>query len=77
MEPSELDILVLYLRKVHAFCFYSGAEYEDERMLAAKCGPQVIRTNRRIDSEEPGNDVSKEYIKKYTSKAESRIKAGP
>ena len=38
-EAVKLDLLLLYLRRVHSFCFYCGEEYEDERMLATKCGP--------------------------------------
>lgn len=36
---QQLDLLLLYLRRVHAYCLYCGEEYDDERMLAAKCGP--------------------------------------
>ena len=36
---QQLDLVLLYMRRVHAFCFYCGEEYDDERMLAAKCGP--------------------------------------
>ena len=39
----QLDILTLYLRKVHSYCLYCAAEYYDERMLSAKCGPQHLR----------------------------------
>lgn len=31
------------MRKVHAFCYYCLEEYDDERMLAAKCGPTHVR----------------------------------
>jgi hypothetical protein len=36
------------MRRVHAYCFYCGEEYDDERMLAAKCGPQHIRSSKKI-----------------------------
>jgi hypothetical protein len=39
----QLDLLTLYLRKVHSFCFYCASEYYDERMLSAKCGPTHLR----------------------------------
>lgn len=35
----KLDILLLYLRRVHAYCLYCAEEYEDERMLSSRCGP--------------------------------------
>ena len=38
-KEAHLDTLLLYLRKIHGFCFYSGIKCEDERVLTAKCGP--------------------------------------
>ena len=38
-KTEQLDYLLLYMRRVHAYCLYCGEEYDDERMLAAKCGP--------------------------------------
>ena len=35
----KLDMALLYLRRVHAYCLYCGEEYEDERMLSTRCGP--------------------------------------
>ena len=43
-KEYQLDLQLVYLRKVHAFCYYCLEEYEDERMLAAKCAPAHIRT---------------------------------
>ena len=48
----KLDILLLYLRRVHAFCFYCSEEYEDERMLSTRCGPQHIRHHQAVPDEE-------------------------
>ena len=48
----KLDILLLYLRRVHAYCLYCGEEYEDERMLSSRCGPQHIRNAQKIDYNE-------------------------
>ena len=45
----KLDLLLLYLRRVHAFNLYTGEEYEDERMLSTRCGPQHIRNSIQID----------------------------
>ena len=42
-QEWQLDVQLLYLRRVHAFCFYCLEEYDDERMLSAKCGPIHIR----------------------------------
>ena len=38
-QTQHLDLLLLYLRRVHGYCYYCGEEYDDERTLAAKCGP--------------------------------------
>jgi len=49
LSPSQyLDLLLLYLRKVHAYCFYCGEDYDDERTLAARCGPQHLRNAKTI-----------------------------
>ena len=45
---KKLDILLLYLRRVHSYCIYCGEEYEDERMLSSRCGPQHIRNSQKI-----------------------------
>mmetsp|Transcript_1584 Transcript_1584/g.2789 ORF Transcript_1584/g.2789 Transcript_1584/m.2789 type:complete len:230 (-) Transcript_1584:905-1594(-) len=45
VKQLKLDILLLYLRRVHSFCFYCGEEYDDERMLSTRCGPQHIRNH--------------------------------
>jgi len=47
-KELQLDYQLLYLRKIHSFCFYCCEEYDDERMLAAKCGIAHIRS--RYDS---------------------------
>ena len=36
---ARLDTLLLYMRHVHGYCFYSGIKCDDERALAAKCSP--------------------------------------
>jgi len=48
-KEFQLDLQLLYLRRVHAYCFYCVEEYDDERMLSAKCGPAHIRM--RLDPE--------------------------
>ena len=34
---TKLDTLVLYMRKVHGYCFFCGVKCDDERALAGKC----------------------------------------
>jgi hypothetical protein len=42
-EQTTLDFMILYLRKVHGYCFYSGTRCEDERMLSSRACPLYIR----------------------------------
>jgi len=43
-SPEEkLDLLVLYLRRVHHFCFYAAAWCDDEWNLRKRCGSAVLR----------------------------------
>ena len=48
----KLDLLLLYMRRVHAYSLYCGEEHEDERMLSTRCGPQHIRNSKQIDQAE-------------------------
>jgi hypothetical protein len=34
-DEQQLDAMILYMRKVHGFCFYTGLRCDDERSLAA------------------------------------------
>lgn len=47
-KTQHLDLLLLYLRKVHAYCLYCDEEFDDERTLAVKCGPAHLRNARKI-----------------------------
>jgi RNA recognition motif-containing protein len=40
---SQLDYLILYLRRVHGYCFYSGERCSDERSLTTKSAPLYLR----------------------------------
>lgn len=54
----QLDLQILYLRKVHGLCYYSTDEYDDERMLSAKCGPAYIRSPIKIPIDKLSNSVT-------------------
>ena len=47
----QLDLQILYLRRVHLCCYYGCEEFEDERILYLKYGPLFIRSNIRIRKE--------------------------
>ena len=51
-DIQKLDILLLYLRKVHSYCLYCEEEFDDERMLSTCCGPQHLRSRQHIPSSE-------------------------
>lgn len=38
-----LDLMLLYMRKVHGYCLYCGLHCEDEHQLAQKCGSHHLR----------------------------------
>jgi hypothetical protein len=38
-----MDIFLLYLRKVHAYDYYAGASFENERLLALKVSSAFLR----------------------------------
>lgn len=40
---AKLDLQVLYLRRVHYFCYYAASWCEDEWELMRRCGPAVLR----------------------------------
>jgi len=79
-KTQHLDLLLLYLRKVHSYCFYCGEEYDDERTLAAKCGPAHLRNSSKITRfmlDTPNWQTSKQFEDKYLRAADERIAKGP
>ena len=73
-------MLLLYLRRVHSYCFYCGEEYDDERTLAAKCGPQHLRNAHKITrgviEQESQWTGSKNFEDKYVRAANERLTIG-
>ncbi|OMJ75118.1 hypothetical protein SteCoe_25819 [Stentor coeruleus] len=49
-KELQLDYQLLYLRKIHSFCYYCVEEYDDERMLTAKCGIAHVRGKYDINA---------------------------
>ncbi|KRW99965.1 hypothetical protein PPERSA_12641 [Pseudocohnilembus persalinus] len=43
LEKKRLDLQILYLRRVHSYCYFCGVQYHDERMLSSKCSVQHLR----------------------------------
>jgi hypothetical protein len=42
-DKARFDFLLLYMRRIHGFCFFCGIRCEDERTLATKCSVQHLR----------------------------------
>lgn len=72
----QLDLQLLYLRKVHALCYYSMEEFDDDRMLAAKSGPAFIRSKKRVSKSEetmPENIISRNFVESIDKFVASRL----
>lgn len=79
-KTQHLDLLLLYLRRVHAYCFYCGEEYDDERTLSAKCGPAHLRNASKITRvilDTPNWANSKQFEDKYLRAVSDRLAKGP
>lgn len=73
-------MLLLYLRKVHAYCLYCDEEFDDERTLAVKCGPAHLRNARhitRVQIEQEQWSASKAFEDKYVKGANEKVERGP
>ena len=80
-KELQLDIQLLYLRRVHGFCYYCLKEYEDERNLATKCDNAHLRNYKKIGKRE--NNINNESLaaeiefdKFFTSKVKQLFKNG-
>ena len=47
-DKARFDFLLLYMRRIHGFCFFCGLRCEDERTLATKCSVQHLRNAATI-----------------------------
>lgn len=78
---ARLDTLLVYLRKVHGYCFYSGIKCENERELAPKCSPMHLRqppsVNRDLFDNSPLYGSAKLFETNYLDAANKILKKGP
>ncbi len=61
-------------------CFYSAEEYDDERILASKCGPVYLRSRVRIPESElslSSSILTLNFEDRITKYAKDRIARGP
>ncbi len=77
---EQLDLQILYLRRVHGFCFYCLEEHEDERALATKCDNIHLRNYKMLGSRKSENlDMWKyeaEWDKNFTRLAKFKLEKG-
>ena len=79
-KEHQLDLNILYLRRIHGFCFYCLEEYDDERMLATRCDNIHLRSPINLGERNSENLVSKkteaEWDKNFTRMLMERIEKG-
>ena len=80
-KEHQLDVNILYLRRVHGFCFYCLEEFDDERMLATRCDNIHLRSYVKLgernsaDLVESKNEV--EWDKNFTRLLKERNEKSP
>ena len=64
-----MDIFLLYLRKVHAYDYFSGLSFENERVLSMKVSCAFLRQTADYEELENVHTV----FKRIQERAEERI----
>lgn len=76
----QLDLNILYLRRVHGFCFYCLEEFDDERMLATRCDNIHLRSYNNLGSRTPENleqfKMEAEWDRNFSRILKERIEKG-
>ncbi len=80
-KASHLDLNIIYLRRVHGFCYYCLEEYDDERMLATRCDNIHLRAhkslgNRTIETIQMFKTEA-DWDKNFSRKIKERFEIGP
>lgn len=88
-KEFQLDLQILYLRRVHGLCYYCMEEYDDERMLATRCGNIHVRSYKKLGARknevqnEKLNQISEQYKteteweKNFIKQVKTRVEKGP
>lgn len=80
-KAYQLDLNIIYLRRVHGFCYYCLEEYDDERMLATRCDNIHLRPSRVLGKKtnesllQNKNEV--EWDRNFTRMIKERLEKGP
>jgi len=80
-KTYQLDLNIIYLRRVHGFCYYCLEEYDDERMLATRCDNVHLRAskslgNRTLELVQMFKNES-DWERNFTRKIKERLEKGP
>ena len=65
-----MDLYLLYLRKVHAYDYFSGASFENERILAMKVSAAFLRMEADYEELEQVQTVFKKIQERAEERAE-------
>jgi len=68
---EQLDRIIMYLRKVHYFCYYCGEEYDDEDELNRKCEKHL--RGRKKDSDMALEVTTDQWAISLDTKIKNRI----
>lgn len=68
-QEVQVDLQLLYLRRVYGICYYCAEVCEDERELAAKCG-QVHLRSKVIGMQESKGSLTEKRLEDLYKKAE-------
>ena len=78
-KELQLDLQILYLRRVHGFCYYCLEEFEDERALSTKCDNIHLRSFKSLgprDNEKDGLTYEAEWDRNFTRLIKQKIETG-
>lgn len=72
----KLDLVVLYLRRVHHFCFYLAQQFKDEWEMTERGGAAVLRA-RLEDGSKVNADIAStnSFVEKHELSLASRLEA--
>lgn len=60
-KEEQVDLQLLYLRRVFGTCYYCAEFCEEERELAAKCGSMHLRSKVNGEQESPGSLTDEKF----------------
>lgn len=65
-KENQLDLQILYLRRVFGFCYYCLEEHEDERALSTKCDHIHLRHYKTLGKRSADDSYEAEWDRSFT-----------